>query len=259
MPVSPIQPAPVIGLTDATAIASGSNRTCAVRATGVVVCWGMDEGGLGGPAEYSATPVTVVGLSGAVDVSTARSSCAIRTDGTAACWGIFDNEALQNVPGLTGAVALGSDGSDCVLHSDGTATCWSPSSGRSGHAAHLMARSRRWIALTGHQDDLYPGCALHVDASVSCFGLNVAGTLADGVPDFATTPSPSLAAVGCPSGEAMPAPSDSTPFAGDAYARRTARVRAEPHPGVAAAVVEPVLPVAAAVRAARAGRRGLQR
>ncbi len=197
VPVSPIQPAPVVGLTDATAIASGSNRTCAVRATGAVVCWGMDEGGLGGPwSEYSATPVTVVGLSEAVDVSTARSSSAIRTDGTAACWGIFDNEALQNVPGLTGAVALGSDGSDCVLHSDGTATCGLRRAVDQGTPLTSWPGLDDGIALTGHQDDLYPGCALHVDASVSCFGLNAAGTLADGAPDFATTPSPSLAGGG---------------------------------------------------------------
>ncbi|HMM49047.1 MAG TPA: hypothetical protein PKE32_05485 [Miltoncostaeaceae bacterium] len=60
-------PLPVAGLNDAVAISSGYSHTCAVRATGQIVCWGSNRDGQlgnGTRAIASATPVVVRGFEG---------------------------------------------------------------------------------------------------------------------------------------------------------------------------------------------------
>ena len=86
----------VTGLTDATTISVGGRHACAVRATGRVVCWGENfYGQLGdGRSGYmtnSAVPVTVMGITDAVDVTCgAEHTCAVLADGSARCWGRND-------------------------------------------------------------------------------------------------------------------------------------------------------------------------
>ena len=229
-------------------------------ATGAVVCWGMDEGGLGGPwSEYSATPVTVVGLSGAVDVrSTARSSCAIRADGTAACWGDLRQ---RGAAGRSRSHRRGGVGSD------GPTASSMPTAPRPAVSVERSITARRSphgpVSTMGSPSQVIrtiscPGCALHVDASVSCFGLNSRGALADGAPDFATTPSPSVAGGGVSLGGGHACAVGFNILCWGATTTRdsSGSGRAPPRGG-AAAVVEPVLPVVAAVRAG-AGGRGLR-
>jgi alpha-tubulin suppressor-like RCC1 family protein len=92
-------PVQVSGLTDATAISASLYRSCAVRATGGVVCWGDNLDGslgignstgplMGGSAPFSTTPLPVVQLTGATSVAVGEDHvCALRADGTVACWG----------------------------------------------------------------------------------------------------------------------------------------------------------------------------
>lgn len=79
----------VVGLEDAVQLAAGFSQTCARRAGGQVVCWGMVGGYLGnGIAGGSTTPVEVVGLGDAVDVASEGSNmCAVRVGGQVVCWG----------------------------------------------------------------------------------------------------------------------------------------------------------------------------
>jgi alpha-tubulin suppressor-like RCC1 family protein len=79
-------PAPVVGLTDATAVVAGALRTTALRSDGTVSVWGakhpactLDEGRPEQPVQ---------GLSGVVAVSSGGAhSCAILDDTSVRCWG----------------------------------------------------------------------------------------------------------------------------------------------------------------------------
>jgi len=111
-----------------------------VLTDGTVRCWGENEfGQLGnGTTATSTTPVQVVGITGAVDVSLGwRHSCALLGNGTVQCWGQGQFGQLGNgsttnrttpvqVSGITGAVGLtaGWWHHSCALLGAGTAQCW---------------------------------------------------------------------------------------------------------------------------------------
>ncbi len=67
-------------------LAPGAHSTCALLTTGVVLCWGANDGGqLGdGTFEDSAAPVAVLDMTDAVQL---ERSCVLRRDGTVWCWG----------------------------------------------------------------------------------------------------------------------------------------------------------------------------
>lgn len=90
-------PGRVANLADAVAVSTsrGGDRaqTCAVRATGAVMCWGSNDfGQLGtGNTANSSVPVQVLELTNAVDVACGNAhTCASLADGTVACWGQSD-------------------------------------------------------------------------------------------------------------------------------------------------------------------------
>jgi alpha-tubulin suppressor-like RCC1 family protein len=88
-------PVDVVGITDAVDVRAsisggGGDFTCALHATGVVSCWGYNgQGQLGdGTNTNRATPVDVVGLTGAVKLATGwRHACAQTGTGSVQCWG----------------------------------------------------------------------------------------------------------------------------------------------------------------------------
>jgi alpha-tubulin suppressor-like RCC1 family protein len=85
-----LTPVPVRGLIDAAAVDAGHDHTCAVRATGAVVCWGNNAfGQLGNGTTLSSTiPVAVSGIADGVAVATARShTCVLRASGELWCFG----------------------------------------------------------------------------------------------------------------------------------------------------------------------------
>ena len=76
--------------TTPSSFSAGANHTCARRATGEVVCWGLnDVGQLGqGMTSPRGDPAPVVGLADAVQISIGyEESCARRANNTIACWG----------------------------------------------------------------------------------------------------------------------------------------------------------------------------
>jgi len=95
-------PVRVTGITDATAVSAGRVGACAVLSSGGVDCWGSDElGALGigsetGPEQCynescSTTPLPVVGISGASEVSIGEyTGCARLPAEAVDCWG--DNQ-----------------------------------------------------------------------------------------------------------------------------------------------------------------------
>ncbi len=156
-------PSPVVSLSDAMQISSGSEHSCALRASGRVVCWGFNGfgqlgfgcGGVGFPCPSvgnSASPVevrTVTGLplENVVQVASGLlHSCAVRSAGDVWCWGHGGDERLGGwdparcfsyngikrrclaavqVPGLSDAVEVAAgDSHTCARRSTGAVVCW---------------------------------------------------------------------------------------------------------------------------------------
>jgi alpha-tubulin suppressor-like RCC1 family protein len=123
-------PVEVLGVTNATQIALGSDSACALLEGGHVTCWGWLAG--------SGTATEVKGLTGAVQVADGGfHACAALVSGHAVCWGedtlgeLGDGllETSSHTPvavvGITEAtqVAAG-DQHSCALLSSGHADCW---------------------------------------------------------------------------------------------------------------------------------------
>jgi alpha-tubulin suppressor-like RCC1 family protein len=121
---------------DATAIATGEHHTCAVRASGSVVCAGA--GPLGDGTDMSSVvPVDVQGLGDAVELAAGDDfTCARRAGRTVSCWGRNDRGQLGDgsttealvpvaVAGLSGVVEIDAgSGHTCALTQDRAVYCW---------------------------------------------------------------------------------------------------------------------------------------
>jgi alpha-tubulin suppressor-like RCC1 family protein len=136
-------PLPVLGLTDVTAIASGSSTAYALRADGTVWAWGMNGGGQLGNGGYdgSSVPVQVTGLTDAVAIAASDlSAYALRADGTVWAWGsnggghlgsglpcpeVCASPVPVQVSGMTGVTAIAGHGQGgYALRADGTVWAW---------------------------------------------------------------------------------------------------------------------------------------
>ena len=134
-------PVDVRGLTGGvTAIAAGTDHTCALTSGGEVMCWGDNrDGELGdGTTTDRFTPVTVVGLGTGIKTIAAggEHTCALAGGGGVKCWGrntygrLGDGSTRRratpvDVRGLTsGVVALSAGGEHtCAIATAGIA-CW---------------------------------------------------------------------------------------------------------------------------------------
>jgi alpha-tubulin suppressor-like RCC1 family protein len=143
-------PVKVQGLTDVVQVAAGGSTTCAVLASGAVMCWGAGGcGALGNNKFYpnftsepvfESTPVAVIGISTAQQVSTNGSStCARLIDGTVRCWGMGSRGELGDgviysdpcgsatpvdVSSIATAASVSLGSVSCALLMDGSARCW---------------------------------------------------------------------------------------------------------------------------------------
>lgn len=131
-------PAPVLGLTDITAL-SGSGRF-ALRADGTVWTWGTNLQGELGNGTYtdSTVPVEVVGLTDVVKIAdNGPTVYALRANGTVWAWGANSVGQLGTgssadaspvpvqVSGLTDVVTIGGGGAaGFAVRADGTAWAW---------------------------------------------------------------------------------------------------------------------------------------
>jgi alpha-tubulin suppressor-like RCC1 family protein len=139
--VNSSSPVPVLALTTATAIATGSNHSCArLSPSGTVQCWGRNfYGQLGdGSTSLSTTPTSVLGLSTATQVAAgANYSCALLASGSIDCWGrnnvgqlgvgnnVDTSTPTLAVSGITTATAVAGGSSHvCALLGDGSLKCW---------------------------------------------------------------------------------------------------------------------------------------
>jgi alpha-tubulin suppressor-like RCC1 family protein len=185
-------------------VASHGFHTCAVRASGTVLCWGKNTYGQLGDGTRVDTPhaVHVAGLRDAVEVAVGVDfSCARRKSGAVSCWGndqdgqlgggkggrpgVF-SLAAQPVFGLRDAVQLSAgDYHACARTRDGAVRCWgNAENGQLGSDTQRVFASPRTIPEVAGTKAIASGanhvCAVDARGKVLCWGRNTEGQLGDG-------------------------------------------------------------------------------
>jgi alpha-tubulin suppressor-like RCC1 family protein len=210
-------PVDVSGITNAVAVVAATSHSCALLATGEVVCWGDNTQRQLGNANladaFSNTPVSVgnTAQAGVSNLAASGShSCAI-SGGGVICWG--DNNSGQlgdgtglsnsqpvNVADVDNVVSMGLGYSHgCAVRSDGTARCWGRGfNGELGNGQSETAENYVYPKPITHAFDalgtithfstgLKHACAV-IGAAVYCVGDNARGQLGDGTQQTRTTP-----------------------------------------------------------------------
>jgi alpha-tubulin suppressor-like RCC1 family protein len=192
-------PVPVAGLDGVIQIASNpeASSMCALLATGVVSCWGLNTyGQLGdGTKVSSSTPVVVSGISTATQVSLGpHSACAVLQSGKINCWGSGGSGRLGNgsnseslipveVSGISNATSVSARGTGhvCALLQDGTVKCWGANlSGQLGNASFTTSYTPVSVTGVASAVDVSIGgsssCAVLASGSVKCWGYGLQDT-----------------------------------------------------------------------------------
>ena len=147
-------PISISGISSAIQVLGEETASCAIIGAGSVKCWGsnvidaidplnprLGRLGDGGTEKFSATPVSVVGITNAIQLSsaagTAKGFCSVLASGRIECWGdntygdlgIGNQISSSNIPvqvgGISDAVAMdGRTGVYCALLSSGGVSCW---------------------------------------------------------------------------------------------------------------------------------------
>lgn len=203
-----ISPAPVQGISTATAITTGELHSCALLADKTIKCWGAGSfGQLGdGTGISSRTPVEVTSINNARGISAGnRHTCAHLEDGRAKCWGsnagglLGDGTTIKrnspvDVQGLTNVTSMAAGNSHtCALLEDKTGRCWGGNGtgqlGNGGTSQQLtpkpIMRLTNAISMTSSSNH---NCALLTDGSLKCWANNSQGQLGTGDKSVAFTP-----------------------------------------------------------------------
>jgi alpha-tubulin suppressor-like RCC1 family protein len=202
-------PVDVKGLPEkATAIAAGGAHTCALLASGKVMCWGYDIEISQGDrsAMIGLVPEEVSGLSNGITAIALGGShaCAVSSSGGLQCWGRNgygelgigrkgDRSSPVDVKGLSQnakSVTAG-ENSTCAILSDGGVKCWGNNGdGQLGNGTREDSPIPVDVAgLSGNATAVAAGrnhiCALTSDQRVKCWG---SGYLGDGMTDGSLVP-----------------------------------------------------------------------
>lgn len=182
------EPAPVVRLRAAAAIAAAGEQVCAVLPDRTVRCWGDMVATMCGDA-YP-TPVDLPDAAGVAEVAVGWDHACLRLeDGTVRCWGGDEGGQLGigwrgrqylpvTVPDLSGVVRIAAgEGVTCAIREDRTVRCWGKNhcgqvDGGASGALYLDVPT----VVPGLADvrDVAVGagqtCALREDGSVWCWG-----------------------------------------------------------------------------------------
>ena len=207
-------PVKVVGIDDAVDVSLSFAHTCAVHATGEVSCWGRnDDGQLGngtdGAENNSNTPVKVLGITDAVNISAGNISlnCVLHETSEVSCWGSNQRSELGTsediggiyssvdhfavpvkIEGITDATAVSAGNNHaCVLHETGEVSCWG-SNGLGELGADLIANDQsatpqKVDGITDAKSISAGGshtCVIRESGEVTCWGWNEQGQLGDG-------------------------------------------------------------------------------
>jgi len=193
-------PVPVADITDATAIAAGSNHTCALHQSGSISCWGDNKNwqlASGSVVEASDVPTPVLGISDATAIAAGKErTCALQPT-VISCWGEKDPIQITDEEDITGILLLPplrqlstaglppdvidiavSINRTCALLPALDAFCWD-----STYPIPPMLESS-YDVISGDAAAIAAGddhvCILHHDGAISCSGTNEYGQLGNG-------------------------------------------------------------------------------
>jgi len=190
-------------------VATGIYQTCAIKQDGTLWCWGDNTNGtLGtGDTNSSAVPVSLAGQGWSQVSTNYLHSCAVKTDGTLWCWGLNANlEAGTTsqlawtpvqVGGTTWKQVTTGLYHTCATKTDGTLWCWGGNlSGQLGSDSipvlptsqtsdPVQVAGTTWQSVSAGQSHT---CALMLDGTLWCWGLNDSGQLGDNTLDSKSTP-----------------------------------------------------------------------
>jgi alpha-tubulin suppressor-like RCC1 family protein len=204
--ISSSRPVAVLGISDARQVTTGNRYSCALLTRGGVKCWGYNGNGRlgdGSGADSSLTPVGVVGISDATQISSIRDhTCALIADGSVRCWGynrlgqLGDGTTTSGhipvmVKGISGVrqIAAGYVHT-CALVDGGAIECWGgnewgqlgdgTTSVNSGPVVAGISGATHVSAGLGHT------CVVVAGGTVSCWGNGVGdGTVVSPTPTMA--------------------------------------------------------------------------
>jgi alpha-tubulin suppressor-like RCC1 family protein len=184
-----------------TQLAAGDYFTCALLESGALMCWGYNAiRQLGdGSTTPSATPLTVVGVSGAVNIDAGAShACAVLSSGILMCWGQngfgelgIGSGSIEQFPVVASAVgsstlrvATGNFFS-CGIQSSLGVLCWGFNSfGALGDGTFETKPTPTAVSGLSGVQSIAAGeghvCAILSDRSVACWGYNSVGQLGNG-------------------------------------------------------------------------------
>ncbi|MDE0603676.1 MAG: hypothetical protein OXI18_04660 [bacterium] len=135
-----------------TALAAGEEHVCAIRADQAITCWGDNS------FQQASAPT---GQFTAISAGPWQ-TCGLRTDATIACWGNNSSGLTRAPDGQFTAVAAGS-AFVCALRTDAGITCW-------GHnqQGQADAPDGQFTAIAA---GVWHACGLRTDARVICWGF----------------------------------------------------------------------------------------
>jgi len=212
-------PVAVAGITDTVEIGAGRFFACARRSSGAVVCWGAGYSGQLGtnmPNGESATPVTVAGITDAVEIAIGDDhACARRRSGAVVCWGNNGSGELGagmpggvsamtvTVTGITDAVEI-TAGYDhtCARRSSGAVVCWGGNSRGELGSGRAGAGGATPVMVAGITDAVeiaagwFHTCARRRSGPTVCWGSNRSGQV--GVAERGIRPTPTVPTCAAP-------------------------------------------------------------
>lgn len=207
----------VSGINNAVAVSTGTYHACALISTGEVKCWGSQAGGtLGNGVDNSnkvTTPVTVSGITNAVDLEVSRfGGCVITTDRMVKCWGnnskgeVGDGTTTKRTTPVSVSVSnpirlVAIDFMTTCVVADGATSatadnelwCWGGNMNgliTTGGTTDVVSPTRIMadatsplLGVIAASSNGVSNCAVLDDGSVWCWGTNNAGRLANGSPN----------------------------------------------------------------------------
>ena len=198
-------PVEVLRITDATQITAGGWRTCALRQTGTITCWGLNvygQLGNGQSGSVSSVPVEVLNITDATQITAGYDhTCALRQTGTITCWGLNvygqlgngQSGSVSSVPvevlNITDTTQITAGGwRTCALRQAGSITCWGNNEdGQLGNdQSGDDADSSVPVEVLGITDatQITAGdnhtCALRQTGTITCWGRNWIGQPGNG-------------------------------------------------------------------------------
>ena len=190
----------VQGINNANQVSLGTSFSCAVLATGSVMCWGLGTSGqLGyGTAASTTTPIAVSGITNAIQVDAgAVHTCAVLSTKSVKCWGagmggqLGNNAQVQQnspvtVSGISTAVQVScADQHSCAVLSSGGINCWGLGlTGQLGNGGNGNVKIPVVVSGISNAAQVSCGvgftCAVLKTGLVKCWGLGTSGQLGNG-------------------------------------------------------------------------------